>query len=55
MNAVMSFSMELRRVNVMLPDDIHSILSNFQRAHDIKSKDKALAELLKEYKRLAEN
>lgn len=50
MNGAMFVPMELRRINVMVPDDIHDILDEYQKKHGHRSKDKALAELLKEFK-----
>jgi hypothetical protein len=49
MNAIMFAPMELRRVNVMVPEDTHEILDRFQKKHGHRSKDKALAELLKAF------
>jgi len=43
--------MELRRINVMVPEDVHKILDEFQENHGYRSKDKALAELLTEFKK----
>jgi hypothetical protein len=50
MIAVLYADMELKRINVMVPDDVHAILDDYQKAHGHRSKDKALAELLKEFK-----
>jgi metal-responsive CopG/Arc/MetJ family transcriptional regulator len=41
--------MDLKRVNVMVPEDVHEILDRFQKKHGHRSKDKALAELLKAF------
>jgi len=45
-------SMDLKRINVMVPEDVHQILDNFKKAHGYSSKDKAVAELLKEFKKM---
>lgn len=55
MNAIMFASMELKRINVMVPEDVHSILDEYQRTHGHRSKDKALAELLKEFQKMKVN
>lgn len=44
--------MELKRVNVVIPEDAWDILVEKQTENSLPSKDKALAELLYEYKRL---
>lgn len=44
--------MELKRVNVVIDEESHQILLDFQKARDYSSKDKALAELLRDYKSL---
>jgi len=55
MNAMMYVPMDLKRINVMVPEDVHEILDEFQKKHGHRSKDKALAELLKEFKKLTAN
>jgi metal-responsive CopG/Arc/MetJ family transcriptional regulator len=47
-------SMDLRRINVMVPEDVHQILDEFKKEKGYSSKDKALAELLIDYKKLRE-
>ncbi len=51
MNAVMFAPMELKRINVMVPEEVHEILDEYQKKHGHRSKDKALAELLMEFKK----
>lgn len=55
MNNVMLVHMELKRINVMVPEDIHEILDRFQKKHGHRSKDKALAELLKAFEDCEKN
>ena len=43
---------ELKRINVMVPEEIHRVLDEFKKNHSYASKDKALAELLREFKRI---
>lgn len=47
-------SMDLRRINVMVPEDVHKILDEFKKDNGYPSKDKAMAELLIEFKKLRE-
>jgi metal-responsive CopG/Arc/MetJ family transcriptional regulator len=49
MNVTMFAHMDLKRINVMVPEDVHEILDRFQKKYSHRSKDKALAELLKAY------
>jgi hypothetical protein len=51
MNVAMFAPMELKRINVMVPEDVHEILDEYQKKHGHRSKDKALAELLMEFKK----
>jgi hypothetical protein len=51
MNAILLMPMELRRINVMVPEDVHEILDKFQKDHGYRSKDKALAELLRAFEK----
>lgn len=44
--------MELKRVNVVIDEDAHQVLLDFQKSKGYASKDKALAELLREFKTL---
>jgi len=55
MNEIMFAHMELKRINVMVPEDVHSILDEYQKKHGHRSKDKALAELLMEFKKTKVN
>jgi len=43
--------MELKRVNVVIDGDAHQVLIDFQKLNNYTSKDKALAELLREFKK----
>jgi len=43
--------MELKRVNVVIDDEAHQVLIDFQKEKGYPSKDKALAELLREFKK----
>lgn len=54
MNVINRTIMELKRINVMVPEEVHEILDKYQKAHGHRSKDKALAELLMEFKRCTE-
>lgn len=47
--------MDLRRINVMVPEDVHKILDEFKKEKGYPSKDKAVAELLVEFKKLRES
>jgi len=51
-NNIVIIMTELKRVNVVIPDESHQVLLEFQRGHGLRSKDKALADLLLDYKRL---
>ena len=51
MNASMVTPMELKRVNVVIDEDAHDVLVAFQKEKGYPSKDKALAELLREFKK----
>jgi len=51
-NNIVIIMTELKRVNVMVPDESHQVLVEFQREHGLRSKDKALADLLLDYKKL---
>jgi len=45
---------ELKRVNVVIDEESHQVLLDFQRRKGYASKDKALAELLREFRQLVE-
>jgi hypothetical protein len=51
MYATMMSHMELKRVNVVIDEDAHQVLSDFQKKKGYSSKDKALAELLREFRK----
>jgi len=51
MQATKMNPMELKRVNVVIDEESHQVLLDFQARHDLRSKDKALSELLKDYKK----
>ena len=42
--------MELKRVNVLIDEDAHDILAAFQKERDYRTRDKAVAELFREFK-----
>ena len=42
--------MDLKRVNVVIDDEAHQVLLNFQKKYKYPSKDKALAEFLRKHK-----
>ncbi len=50
--AVTMMCMDLKRVNVVIDAESHQVLLDFQKSKDYASKDKALAELLMEFKKL---
>jgi hypothetical protein len=41
--------MDLKRVNVVIDEEAHQVLIDFQKSRKYASKDKALAELLREF------
>jgi len=47
-----SIIMELKRINVLVPEDAHEVLDRYQKKHGYRSRDKALAELLTEFNAL---
>lgn len=51
MDNVLLMPMELKRVNVVIDEDAHQVLIDFQKINNYASKDKALAELLREFKK----
>ena len=44
--------MELKRINVVVDEEAHNVLIDFQKEGHYSSKDKAMAELLREFKKL---
>lgn len=52
MKELMPAIMDLKRVNVVIDEEAHQVLIDFQKSRGYTSKDKALAELLREFKKV---